>query len=73
MDYDRAASYWTERDRASVKMEREELSETALRRMPEPVNLIRIVPSVMDFLCSGLKRNGHSIRQQLWMEEGREG
>lgn len=40
----------------------------ALKKLPRPMNLIRIAPEVFDFLCSDLKKKGYSSRQQLKME-----
>lgn len=37
----------------------------ALKKLPQPMNLIRIVPEVFDFLDSYLKKRGFSSRQQL--------
>lgn len=37
----------------------------ALRKLPEPMNLIRITPTEMDFLNSDFKKNGFSSRQQI--------
>ena len=45
------------------------ISETAMRKLPEPMNLIKIVPTVMDFLDSDLKKEGCGIRQQLILED----
>ena len=76
MDYEAATNYyWIEKDKDSVKMGREELlSEIveykkipveALKKLPQPMNLIKIVPDVYDFLESDLKKKGFSSRQQL--------
>ena len=40
-----------------------------MRKLPEPMNLIKIVPTVMDFLDSDLKKEGYGIRQQLILED----
>jgi nitroimidazol reductase NimA-like FMN-containing flavoprotein (pyridoxamine 5'-phosphate oxidase superfamily) len=37
----------------------------ALRRLPEPMNLIKVRPTRIDFLNSDFKRDGFSSRQQL--------
>jgi uncharacterized pyridoxamine 5'-phosphate oxidase family protein len=37
----------------------------ALKKLPSPMNLIKVVPKVMDFLKSDLKKDGFSPRQQL--------
>jgi uncharacterized protein YhbP (UPF0306 family) len=37
----------------------------ALKKLPEPMNLIKIVPTVYDFLSSDLKKEGYSSRQEL--------
>ena len=36
-----------------------------LKKLPQPMNLIRIVPEVYDFLKSDLKKKGFGSRQQL--------
>jgi nitroimidazol reductase NimA-like FMN-containing flavoprotein (pyridoxamine 5'-phosphate oxidase superfamily) len=41
------------------------IPETAIRKLPEPMNLIKIVPTVMEFLCSDLKNDGYYSRQRL--------
>jgi nitroimidazol reductase NimA-like FMN-containing flavoprotein (pyridoxamine 5'-phosphate oxidase superfamily) len=41
------------------------IPETAMRKLPEPMNLIKIVPTVMEFLCSDLKNEGYGSRQHL--------
>jgi nitroimidazol reductase NimA-like FMN-containing flavoprotein (pyridoxamine 5'-phosphate oxidase superfamily) len=41
------------------------IPETAMRRLPEPMNLIKIVPAAMEFLCSDLKNEGYGSRQHL--------
>jgi uncharacterized protein YhbP (UPF0306 family) len=41
------------------------IPETAMRKLPEPINLIKIVPTVMEFLCSDLKNEGYGSRQLL--------
>lgn len=40
----------------------------ALKKMPQPINLIKITPQVYDFLKSDLKKKGFSSRQQLKLE-----
>lgn len=37
----------------------------ALKKLPEPMNLIKIVPTVYDFLSSDLKKEGYSSRQEM--------
>ena len=39
-----------------------------LKKLPQPMNLIKIVPDVYDFLKSDLKKRGFSSRQQLRMK-----
>jgi uncharacterized protein YhbP (UPF0306 family) len=41
------------------------IPETAMRKLPEPMNMIKIVPTVMEFLCSDLKNEGYGSRQRL--------
>jgi nitroimidazol reductase NimA-like FMN-containing flavoprotein (pyridoxamine 5'-phosphate oxidase superfamily) len=41
------------------------IPETAMRKLPEPMNLIKIVPATMEFLCSDLKNEGYGSRQHL--------
>lgn len=41
------------------------ISEGAMKKLAEPMHLIRIRPAVMDLLCSELKQEGYSPRQQL--------
>jgi nitroimidazol reductase NimA-like FMN-containing flavoprotein (pyridoxamine 5'-phosphate oxidase superfamily) len=41
------------------------IPETAMRKLPDPMNLIKIVPTVMEFLCSDLKNEGYGSRQRL--------
>lgn len=41
------------------------IPESAMRKLPEPMNLIKIVPAMMDFLCSELKAEGYGSRQSL--------
>jgi hypothetical protein len=36
-----------------------------LKKLPRPMNLIKIVPEVYDFLESDLKKKGYGSRQQL--------
>jgi hypothetical protein len=36
-----------------------------MRKLPEPMNLIKIVPATMEFLCSDLKNEGYGSRQHL--------
>jgi nitroimidazol reductase NimA-like FMN-containing flavoprotein (pyridoxamine 5'-phosphate oxidase superfamily) len=45
------------------------IPETAMRKLPEPMNLIKIVPAVMEFLCSDLKKEGFGSRQRLDMKK----
>ncbi len=44
------------------------IPEAAMRQLPEPMNLIKIVPTVMDFLCSELKTEGYGSRQSMAVE-----
>lgn len=39
-----------------------------LKKLPQPMNLIKMVPDVYDFLKSDLKKRGFSSRQQLRMK-----
>jgi nitroimidazol reductase NimA-like FMN-containing flavoprotein (pyridoxamine 5'-phosphate oxidase superfamily) len=41
------------------------IPEATMRKLPEPMNLIKIVPKVMEFLCSDLKNDGYYSRQRL--------
>jgi hypothetical protein len=41
------------------------IPEAAMRKLPEPMNMIKIVPTVMEFLCSDLKNEGYGSRQRL--------
>jgi nitroimidazol reductase NimA-like FMN-containing flavoprotein (pyridoxamine 5'-phosphate oxidase superfamily) len=41
------------------------IPEATMRKLPEPMNLIKIVPTVMEFLCSDLKNDGYYSRQRL--------
>jgi uncharacterized protein YhbP (UPF0306 family) len=41
------------------------IPETAMRKLPDSMNLIKIVPTVMEFLCSDLKKEGYGSRQCL--------
>jgi uncharacterized protein YhbP (UPF0306 family) len=41
------------------------IPEAAIRKLPEPMNLIKIVPKTMEFLCSDLKNKGYCSRQHL--------
>jgi uncharacterized protein YhbP (UPF0306 family) len=41
------------------------IPEAAIRKLPEPMNLIKIVPRSMEFLCSDLKNKGYCSRQHL--------
>ena len=36
-----------------------------MKKLPEVMHLIRIMPTRMDFLCSELKKEGYSVRQYL--------
>jgi nitroimidazol reductase NimA-like FMN-containing flavoprotein (pyridoxamine 5'-phosphate oxidase superfamily) len=42
------------------------IPEATMRKLPEPINLIKIVPIVMDFLSSDLKKEGYGSRQRLY-------
>ena len=39
----------------------------ALKKLPQPMNLIKIIPEVYDYLSSDLKKKGFSARQHLKM------
>ena len=40
----------------------------AIKKMPQPMNLIKITPRSYDYLDSDLKKDGVGIRQHLDME-----
>lgn len=40
----------------------------ALKKLPRPMNLIKVVPTVYDYLKSDLKKKGFGSRQQLKMQ-----
>ncbi len=119
IDYDAAASFWTEKDRESVRMDRAALMERitaflsehvgiavfepysgfgklkglqvegtaemvepfsqeylklmehrkipvdAMKRLPQPMHLIKVVPRTYDYLDSGLKDEGYGSRQRV--------
>ncbi len=53
-----------------VKVAKEKkLSIEALKRLPSPMSLIKIVPTVFDLLKSDLKKKGYSSRQQLVLKQ----
>ncbi len=37
----------------------------ALQKLPEPMNLIKVIPTEIDFLNSDFKKNGYASRQKL--------
>ncbi|MBM6830434.1 pyridoxamine 5'-phosphate oxidase family protein [Anaerotignum lactatifermentans] len=41
------------------------ISEEAMKKLAEPMHLIRVRPAVMELLCSELKQEGYSPRQRL--------
>lgn len=41
----------------------------ALKKLPSPMYLIRVIPERMDYLCSDLKQKGFSSRQHLILKE----
>jgi hypothetical protein len=76
MNYEKAASYWLQVTGIAEMIEPwseeylkllafKKIPETAMRNLPEPMNLIKIVPTVMEFLCSDLKNEGYGSRQCL--------
>lgn len=38
---------------------------TALKQLPEPMNLIKVVPAEIDFLNSDFKKDGYASRQKM--------
>jgi general stress protein 26 len=40
----------------------------ALKKLPEPMNLIKVTPKRIDFLNSDFKKEGYSSRQELLLE-----
>lgn len=41
------------------------IPETAIRKLPEPIHLIRIIPSEADYLNSDFKKEGYDSRQHI--------
>ena len=41
------------------------IPEAAIRKMEEPIHLIKIVPVEADYLCSDLKQEGYDSRQHI--------
>ena len=46
-------------------LEYKKISVEAIKKMPHPMNLIRIVPDSFDYLDSDLKKDGVDIRQHI--------
>ncbi len=46
-------------------LEYKKISVEAIKKMPHPMNLIRIVPDSFDYLDSDLKKDGFDIRQHI--------
>lgn len=46
-------------------LEYKKISVDAVRNMPEPINLIKVIPKEIDFLNSDFKKNGFDARQHL--------
>lgn len=46
-------------------LEYKKIPEAAVRKMPEPINLIKIIPAEADYLDSGLKKEGFDSRQHI--------
>ena len=44
-------------------MEHKKIPEEAMRKLPQPMNLIKVVPEVFDYLDSNLKKEELSSRQ----------
>jgi len=45
--------------------ERKKLPLETLKKLPDPLNLIRVTPTIYDLLESSLKKRGYSSRQEL--------
>jgi general stress protein 26 len=41
------------------------IPKEAMQKLPQPMNLIKVVPTVIDYLDSDLKKNGYGSRQQI--------
>jgi hypothetical protein len=41
------------------------IPKEAMQKLPQPMNLIKVVPNVIDYLDSDLKKNGYGSRQQI--------
>ena len=71
MDYKKASAYWIEKDKKKARMDRDELlafkkiPAENLKKLPVTMNLIKITPAHIDFLCSELKSLGFDPRQSL--------
>lgn len=48
-----------------VAAEFKKIPVAALRKLPETINLIKVVPVQIDFLNSDFKKDGYSSRQEM--------
>ena len=46
-------------------LEYKHIPEVAIRKLPEPIHLLRIVPSEADYLNSDFKKEGYDSRQHI--------
>ena len=55
-------------DEYMMVLEYKKIPESAIRKMPSPMNLIKITPVAYDYLDSNLKNEGYGVRQHLVKE-----
>ena len=49
-------------------MEIRKIPVEQMKKLPHPMNLIKVVPEALDYLDSGLKKEGFEVRQHLEMK-----